>query len=160
MFSSTTEAVTHLSYGSNPPTVFELTDDLLDPRPSTREPPAVLRFAFGRGMRPTRSTSSIPLVRSRSSARTTEMNLTPIIDMFSGTGELARAVADGLVSNRSPTTTGPPASAQSRRHHLHLHRTHIRPVASARGETEYVLSTMHYFFVWPVKSTIHVQASC
>ena len=32
MFSSTTEAVTHLSYDSEPPTVFELTDDLLDPR--------------------------------------------------------------------------------------------------------------------------------
>ena len=32
MFSSTTEAVTHLSYGSDQPTVFELTDDLLDPR--------------------------------------------------------------------------------------------------------------------------------
>ena len=83
------------------------------------------------------------------------MNLTPIIDMFSGTGELARAVADGLVSNRSPTTTGPPASA-----HIICIRIRIRPVASARGETEYVLSTMHYFFVWPVKSTIHVQASC
>lgn len=27
-----TEAVTHLSYDSDPPTVFELTDDLLDPR--------------------------------------------------------------------------------------------------------------------------------
>lgn len=34
MFSSTTEAVTHLSYGSDQPTVFELTDDLLDPRTS------------------------------------------------------------------------------------------------------------------------------
>lgn len=32
MHSSTTEAVTHLSYGSEPPSVFELTDDLLDPR--------------------------------------------------------------------------------------------------------------------------------
>lgn len=30
MFSSTTEAVTLLSYGSDQPTVFELTDDLLD----------------------------------------------------------------------------------------------------------------------------------
>lgn len=28
----TTEAITHLSYDSEPPTVFELTDDLLDPR--------------------------------------------------------------------------------------------------------------------------------
>ena len=27
-----TEVVTHLSYGSQPPSVFELTDDLLDPR--------------------------------------------------------------------------------------------------------------------------------
>ena len=32
MFSSTTEAVTHLSYGSQPPSVFALTDDLFDPR--------------------------------------------------------------------------------------------------------------------------------
>lgn len=32
MYSSTTEAVTHLSYDSEPPSVFELTDDLLDPR--------------------------------------------------------------------------------------------------------------------------------
>ncbi len=28
----TTEAVTHLSYDSEPPTIFELTDDLFDPR--------------------------------------------------------------------------------------------------------------------------------
>lgn len=34
MPSSTTEAVTHLSYNSEPPTVFDLTDDLLDPRTS------------------------------------------------------------------------------------------------------------------------------
>ena len=32
MRSLETEAVTHLSYGSEPPSVFELTDDLLDPR--------------------------------------------------------------------------------------------------------------------------------
>lgn len=32
MRSLETEAVTHLSYGSQPPSVFELTDDLLDPR--------------------------------------------------------------------------------------------------------------------------------
>lgn len=31
-YSSTTEAITHLSYDSEPPSVFELTDDLLDPR--------------------------------------------------------------------------------------------------------------------------------
>lgn len=30
----TTEAVTHLSYESEPPSVFALTDDLLDPRTS------------------------------------------------------------------------------------------------------------------------------
>ena len=29
-----TEAVTHLSYGSQPPSVFALTDDLFDPRAS------------------------------------------------------------------------------------------------------------------------------
>ena len=34
----------------------------------------------------------MPPVRSRSSARTTEMTPTPTIDMFSGTGELAHAV--------------------------------------------------------------------
>lgn len=38
MFSSTTEAVTHLSYGSEPPSVFELTDDLLDPRTACGAP--------------------------------------------------------------------------------------------------------------------------
>lgn len=34
MFSSTTKAITHLSYGSQPPSVFALTDDLFDPRAS------------------------------------------------------------------------------------------------------------------------------
>lgn len=34
MGSLMTEAVTHLSYGSEPPSVFALTDDLLDPRTS------------------------------------------------------------------------------------------------------------------------------
>lgn len=34
MRSLETEAVTHLSYGSQPPSVFALTDDLLDPRVS------------------------------------------------------------------------------------------------------------------------------
>ena len=38
MYSSTTEAVTHLSYDSEPPTVFELTDDLLDPRTACGAP--------------------------------------------------------------------------------------------------------------------------
>lgn len=38
MFSSTTEAITHLSYNSEPPTVFELTDDLLDPRTACGAP--------------------------------------------------------------------------------------------------------------------------
>nr|DAW42148.1 MAG TPA: putative AdoMet-dependent methyltransferase [Caudoviricetes sp.] len=83
MDSLMTEAVTHLSYGSEPPPVFELTDDLLDP-------PAVLRFAFGWGIRPTGSTPSKPPVKSRSSVGVTDMTLAPIIDMCSGTGELAR----------------------------------------------------------------------
>lgn len=39
-----------------------------------------------------------------------------------------------------------------------LEITHIRPVTSAQGETEYVLSATHYFFVWPVESTICVRA--
>lgn len=34
MMSLETEAVTHLSYGSQPPSVFALTDDLFDPRAS------------------------------------------------------------------------------------------------------------------------------
>jgi len=38
MYSSTTEAVTHLSYDSEPPSVFELTDDLLDPRTACGAP--------------------------------------------------------------------------------------------------------------------------
>ena len=33
-----------------------------------------------------------------------------------------------------------------------LEITHIR-----RGETEYVLSTVHYFFVWPVEGSIRVR---
>ena len=39
-----------------------------------------------------------------------------------------------------------------------LEITRIRPVASAQGETEYVLSATHYFFVWPVESIIRVRA--
>lgn len=38
MGSLETEAVTHLSYGSQPPSVFELTDDLLDPRTACGAP--------------------------------------------------------------------------------------------------------------------------
>jgi hypothetical protein len=34
----TTEAITHLSYDSEPPSVFELTDDLLDPRTACGAP--------------------------------------------------------------------------------------------------------------------------
>lgn len=34
MRSLETEAITHLSYGSQPPSVFALTDDLFDPRAS------------------------------------------------------------------------------------------------------------------------------
>ena len=43
MYSSTTEAVTHLSYGSEPPSVFELTDDLLDPRTACGAPVRIRR---------------------------------------------------------------------------------------------------------------------
>lgn len=39
-----------------------------------------------------------------------------------------------------------------------LEITHIRPDTTARAETEYVLSTTHYFFGWPVESTIRVRA--
>lgn len=39
-----------------------------------------------------------------------------------------------------------------------LEITHIQPVVSAQGDTEYVLNTTHYFFIWPVKSTIRVRA--
>ena len=39
-----------------------------------------------------------------------------------------------------------------------LEITHIRSDTSAQGETEYVLSTTHYFFVWPVESVIRVRA--
>lgn len=38
MGSLETEAVTHLSYGSEPPSVFALTDDLLDPRTACGAP--------------------------------------------------------------------------------------------------------------------------
>lgn len=39
-----------------------------------------------------------------------------------------------------------------------LEITHIRTHTSAQGETEYVLSATHYFFVWPVESVIRVRA--
>ena len=39
-----------------------------------------------------------------------------------------------------------------------LEITHICSHTSARGETEYVLSATHYFFVWPVESTLCVRA--
>ena len=39
-----------------------------------------------------------------------------------------------------------------------LEITHIRSVEGARGETEYILNTAHYFFVWPVESTLCVRA--
>ena len=39
-----------------------------------------------------------------------------------------------------------------------LEVTHIRSDTSAQGETEYVLSATHYFFVWPVESVIRVRA--
>lgn len=38
MRSLETETVTHLSYGSQPPSVFALTDDLFDPRASCGAP--------------------------------------------------------------------------------------------------------------------------
>lgn len=38
MDSLMTEAVTHLSYGPEPPSVFALTDDLLDPRTACGAP--------------------------------------------------------------------------------------------------------------------------
>lgn len=38
MRSLETEVVTHLSYGSQPPSVFELTDDLFDPRTACGAP--------------------------------------------------------------------------------------------------------------------------
>lgn len=121
------------------------------------------------------------------------MNSTPVIDMFSGTGELARAVSAGLVEPTRPVSFsdnyGPP-HAPTRTHRRQRHErnplmaftlkrvkpealevgdiihadpcdleiTHIRPDTTARGETEYVLSATHYFFVWPVESTIRVRA--
>ena len=39
-----------------------------------------------------------------------------------------------------------------------LEITHIRPDTTTQGETEYVLSATHYFFVWPVESIIRVRA--
>ena len=39
-----------------------------------------------------------------------------------------------------------------------LEITHIRSYTTARGETEYVLSTIHYFFVWPVEGVMRVRA--
>ena len=39
-----------------------------------------------------------------------------------------------------------------------LEITHIRSYTTTQGETEYILSATHYFFVWPVESTIRVRA--
>ena len=39
-----------------------------------------------------------------------------------------------------------------------LEITHIRSYTPAQGETEYVLSTVHYFFVWPMESVVRVRA--
>lgn len=39
-----------------------------------------------------------------------------------------------------------------------LEITHIRLDKGIRGEPEYVLSTVHYFFVWPVESVMRVRA--
>ena len=39
-----------------------------------------------------------------------------------------------------------------------LEITHIRSCTTDQGETEYILSTTHYFFVWPVESIIRVRA--
>lgn len=39
-----------------------------------------------------------------------------------------------------------------------LEITRIRSYTTAQGETEYILSATHYFFVWPVESTIRVRA--
>jgi hypothetical protein len=39
-----------------------------------------------------------------------------------------------------------------------LEITHISSYTTTQGETEYVLSATHYFFVWPQKSTIRVRA--
>ena len=43
MFSSPTEAVTHLSYSSDPATVFALADDLHDPRTACGAPVRIRR---------------------------------------------------------------------------------------------------------------------
>ena len=39
-----------------------------------------------------------------------------------------------------------------------LEITHIHSYTTAQGETEYVLSTIHYFFVWPVEGVMRVRA--
>lgn len=39
-----------------------------------------------------------------------------------------------------------------------LEITYIYSYTTAQGETEYILSATHYFFVWPVESTIRVRA--
>lgn len=39
-----------------------------------------------------------------------------------------------------------------------LEITHIRSYITDQGETEYVLSTTRYFFVWPVEGTLCIRA--
>lgn len=116
-----TEAVTHLGYDPEPPTVFELADDLLDPR-----------------------TSCDTIVRIRKGNETYRITRVNIIE---ATGELERVKPEALevgdIIHIDP---------------YDLEITHIRLDKGIRGEPEYVLSTVHYFFVWPVESVMRVRA--
>lgn len=130
--------------------------------------------------------------------------MTMIIDMFSGTGELGRAVAAGIdeptqilslsdnygparkylkrrfpgievhkdfrdqdVPEGSIVTIGAPCQDLSvAGKHAGAERgsgtrsslIHEALDKGIRGEPEYVLSTVHYFFVWPVESVMRVRA--
>lgn len=82
------------------------------------------------------------------------MNPTPIIDMFSDTGELSRTAL--TMKHVKPEALEVEDIIHIDPYDLKI--THIRPDTTAQGETEYVLSTTHYFFVWPVESTLRVRA--
>ena len=91
--------------------------------------------------------------------RLTDMSSTSIIDMFPGTrSSLISEALDKAVAGGAENVPGGHSAYLSLADWLAKEHGYRTTVTSAQGETEYVLSTTHYFFVRPVESTIRVQA--
>ena len=107
-------AVTHLSYGSEPPSVFARSDDLLDARASYGTP-----VRIGKGNETYRiaqvniieATGEVEIECYRSSTCSPALESSPAPSLMVWTSSLA--------SSRSPTTTGPPASTSLRASQVH-----------------------------------------